>query len=416
MGKEQMYKVLLVDDEYFPREALKKTILWEEYDCMICGEANNGVDGLEKALLLKPDIVLADINMPVMGGLDMIMSIKKSLPDVLFSIVTGYSEFEDAKRGIELGVEHFILKPVDDAELIRTVQHMVGILEERRKKEQEYSSLKFWAEKNADENRKNFLGMLLTGESDISENRFYYECDQLDVPMKTGGYGVCCLKVDSRSYIHYSQMEWQSKMEEILGNIGVTWNYAVCYLGKGDLYVIFNGLREEEWDLDIVNSIVQKIQIAFMQKWVCTIKAGVGNYCPTYREIARERREAEAEVHEIVVSKLVTQMLHYIYENYDDPDFSLKKVSEQLYVNYSYLSAQFTKEMGMSASQYVTRFRMQKAADELRNGQENMIEVACSVGYTDVKYFYRCFKREFGITPYQYVDIIRKTVDKRDEM
>ena len=58
---------------------------------------------------------------------------------------------------------------------------------------------------------------------------------------------------------------------------------------------------------------------------------------------------------------------------------------------------------------------MTKAADALRNGEENMIEIACSVGYTDVKYFYRCFKKEFGITPYQYVDILKATKERTEE-
>ena len=113
-----MYKVLLVDDEYFPREALKTTISWETYGCMICGEAKNGFDGIEKAMQLKPDIILTDINMPFMDGLDMIMHLQKAQPDILYSIVTGYSEFEYAKRGIELGVHHFIVKPIDDQEMI----------------------------------------------------------------------------------------------------------------------------------------------------------------------------------------------------------------------------------------------------------------------------------------------------------
>lgn len=63
----------------------------------------------------------------------------------------------------------------------------------------------------------------------------------------------------------------------------------------------------------------------------------------------------------------------------------------------------------MSASQYILRFRMTKAADAFRGGEENMIEVAGMVGYVDTKYFYRCFKKEFGITPNQYIEVLQKT-------
>lgn len=406
-----MYKVLLVDDEFFPREALKKTIPWEEYGCMVCGEANNGFDGIEKALELKPDIILTDINMPVMDGLDMIMNLQKTMPGILYSIITGYSEFEYAKKGIELGVEHYILKPVDDKELIKTLQKMVTILDERHEKEKEYESLKFWGEKNTEENRKNFLNMLLMGE-ELSESQFGYECEQLGIPLGKGGYGVCCLKIDSRTYVHYTQQEWQETIQELIGEDEKEWHYQVCYQGNGNLYLIFCELEEQMWDAAAVNSILQKIQIQMMQKWVCTVQAGMGGYCASYLGIARTREEAESAIREIAVSKLITDMLNYVHENYADPDLSLKGIAEALFVNYSYLSAQFTKEMGIPASQYIARFRITMAADMLRGGEENMVEIACSVGYTDVKYFYRCFKKEFGITPYQYIEVLRKGKEK----
>lgn len=409
-----MYKVLIVDDEYFSREALKKTIPWEEYGCRVCGEAKNGFDGIEKALDLEPDIVLADINMPFMDGLDMIMNLEKSMPDILYAIVTGYSEFEYAKRGIELGVEDFILKPVDDQEMIKTLKHMTETLNKRREKEQEYKSLRFWAEKNTDENRRNFLGMVLTGKNSMDESTFLYECEQLNISLQQGGYGVCCMKIDSRTYVHLTQNAWQEKISEAMG-AGEDWNYTVCYMGGGNLYIIFSRLTEADWDMTAVSALMQKLQISLIQKWVCTIEVGAGSWCRTWKEIPDSRVKAEESVREIAVSQLISDMLHYIYEHYADPDLSVKGIAEQLFVNYSYLSAQFTKEMGMSASQYITRFRVTKAADALRSGEENMIQIACSSGYTDVKYFYRCFKKEFGITPYQYLDILRATREKAEE-
>lgn len=407
-----MYKVLLVDDEYFPREALKKTIPWEAYDCVVCGEAKNGIDGMEKAMDLKPDIVLTDINMPIMDGLDMIMHLQKTLPDVMYSIVTGYSEFEYAKRGIDLGVEHFILKPVNDEELIKTVQHMVKILDERREKKREYERLKFWAEKNGEENRRLFLDMLLFGKEELTEQQFLDECRQLDIPLGEGGYGVCLLKIDSRTYVEYTQKEWQDKVAEVMGKIRDSWKYTVYYRGNQDLYLIFNNVREEEWNQAEVSAILQTIQISLMQQWVCTVLAGLGDYCESYPDLPRSRTGAEASVHEISVSKLISDTLHYIHEHYKDPDLSLKQIAENLFVNYSYLSGQFTKEMRMPVSQYILRFRMTKAADALRSGEENMVEIACSVGYADVKYFYRCFKKEFGMTPYQCIGMMNESRKK----
>ena len=119
-----MYDILLVDDEFYCREALKNTISWEACGCRICGEANNGPAGIERARMLKPDIVLADVNMPFMDGLQMIRAIRAELPDTLFAIVTGYNEFEYARRGMELGVRYYIIKPVDHAELVKNITRL----------------------------------------------------------------------------------------------------------------------------------------------------------------------------------------------------------------------------------------------------------------------------------------------------
>ena len=126
-----MYKVLLVDDEYFPREALKTTISWEKYGCTVCGEAKNGFDGIEKAIELEPDIILTDINMPFMDGLDMIMHLQKERPDILYSIVTGYSEFEYARKAVRYGAFDYLLKQVSAEELTDVLRRLSDALKGR---------------------------------------------------------------------------------------------------------------------------------------------------------------------------------------------------------------------------------------------------------------------------------------------
>lgn len=293
---------------------------------------------------------------------------------------------------------------------------MVKILDEKKQRQQEYERLKFWAEKNSEDNRKKFLHMVLMNGNELSEQHFAYECEQLDVPLQMGGYIVCCLKIDSRTYVQLSQKEWQDKIAGIIGEIGKNRRYTVYYKGQGCLYIIFSNMTEAKEDKMAASSLAQNIQIMLMQEWVCTVMAGVGFYCNTYQEIMKSRKEAEESVQDVRVSKLIREMLSYINAQYAEPDLSLKEIADKLFVNYSYLSAQFKKEMRMSASQYIVRLRMTKAADALRNGQSNMIEIACAVGYTDIKYFYRCFKKEFGITPYQYIGILQKVRESNEEV
>ncbi|MGL4737132.1 MAG: response regulator transcription factor [Cellulosilyticaceae bacterium] len=106
-----MYKVLLIDDEVFIREGMKAIIPWAQLGCEIVGEAQDGEEGVEKILQLKPDIVISDIRMPRKSGLEMIDEIKSLNQNIQIIILTGFREFEYAQQAIRLGVLRFLLKP-----------------------------------------------------------------------------------------------------------------------------------------------------------------------------------------------------------------------------------------------------------------------------------------------------------------
>lgn len=116
-----MHKVLIVEDEDIMRKGLMFMPRWQDVDCIVVGEAANGLDGLEKIKKLRPDIVIVDINMPVMDGLEML---EKSIEEFGYDaiIVTSYEEFEYARRGISLGVTEYLLKPIDYNKLYAAVR------------------------------------------------------------------------------------------------------------------------------------------------------------------------------------------------------------------------------------------------------------------------------------------------------
>ena len=111
-----MYKVLIVEDEDIIRKGLLFMVNWQEADCVVVGEAVDGLEGLEKIRETNPDIVVVDINMPVKDGLSMLEdSIEEYGYDAV--IVSGYSDFEYARKAIRLGVTEYLLKPVNFNEL-----------------------------------------------------------------------------------------------------------------------------------------------------------------------------------------------------------------------------------------------------------------------------------------------------------
>ena len=113
-----MIKVFLVEDEVVIRDAIKNSINWEQEGYEFVGEASDGELALPMILKEKPDILITDIRMPFMDGLELSRLVKKELPDTNIIILSGYDEFEYAKEAIKIGVEEYLLKPISSNVLL----------------------------------------------------------------------------------------------------------------------------------------------------------------------------------------------------------------------------------------------------------------------------------------------------------
>lgn len=115
-----MFKIVIIEDEDIIRRGIINMINWTSINCQIVGEAANGAEGLKLIESLKPDIVLLDINMPIMNGIEML----EALPRDVFStiILSGQSEFEYAKKAISYDVCDYLLKPIMEDVLINSIE------------------------------------------------------------------------------------------------------------------------------------------------------------------------------------------------------------------------------------------------------------------------------------------------------
>ena len=114
-------KLLFIDDEYNVTLGLQRIIDWKHYGFAVLGTATNGPEGLHKILTKNPDIVLIDIRMPGMSGLEVIQHTREQHFEGEFILLTAYQDFEYARVGIKYGVVDYLLKPVDEEELLRAV-------------------------------------------------------------------------------------------------------------------------------------------------------------------------------------------------------------------------------------------------------------------------------------------------------
>lgn len=132
-----MLRVLIVEDEDIIRKGIAYTMDWMGMGCVICGEASDGKEGIQKILELKPDIVLADIMMPFVDGIEMIRQ-TKDVVDYKSILLTSYAEFSYAKQAIDLQVVEYLMKPVDEKELRAAIKKVGELIKKDKEIRQLY--------------------------------------------------------------------------------------------------------------------------------------------------------------------------------------------------------------------------------------------------------------------------------------
>lgn len=127
-----MYRLMIIDDEPIVRAGIRKLLPWSKYNFEICAEGVDGKDGLNKIIEYSPDLVLVDVKIPGMNGLELIREARKRDFDGKFIILTGYSDFEFAKSAVSLGVRAYLVKPVDEDELRQIIEEILAELEAKK--------------------------------------------------------------------------------------------------------------------------------------------------------------------------------------------------------------------------------------------------------------------------------------------
>ena len=120
-----MYKLLLVDDESFIRRGIKELINLKALGISEVMEASNGREALSKAKQHSPHIILADINMPIMNGLDFVSEVRSMLPFTKIAMITGYDYFDYAVRALKAGVDDYVLKPVSKDDITMLLKKLI---------------------------------------------------------------------------------------------------------------------------------------------------------------------------------------------------------------------------------------------------------------------------------------------------
>lgn len=233
-----MHKVMIVDDEPMIRAGLTTLVDWEKHGFTVVGTAANGKEAVEKRQELKPDLILIDIRMPVMDGLQAIEEIRKTDTACHILILSGYADFNYAKQAIAHNVDGYILKPIDEDELESYVERIGGQLKKA-------SELHRSSEQTASLLREELLQQLASGKL---EGRYRDEQEikeLLGSPAKV--YQLLLIELYSREHSLTRNATLRKKLSEVVESRQLGWVFSaepfVGVLLKD--FVLQNGSREQ---------------------------------------------------------------------------------------------------------------------------------------------------------------------------
>lgn len=353
-----MYRIVVIDDEYIVVEGIKAMIKRAGLDYEVVGAAYDGISGLEVIREKKPDIVITDIRIPGMDGLSLIEELKEYLAETIFIVISGYMEFEYARRALSLGVRGYIDKPI-------TIEKIKEILDRVIKEDEE-------AGQKSRENEK----------KQIIRREYGAKLQEL-IDFTIGG--------DPEMF--------KNTAKELLSLLHFYSDTAEKYRNESfEFLCVVSGIFQEhfkEYDakytpsytkMEEMNTILQMEQ--YTEKIIHRIS-----------ENMEARKPGSSH-------RTIIKILEYINENYHK-DIGLNEISDMVKMNPAYLSMLFKDEVGTTYIKYLTSLRMKRAKELLKEGHK-VLEVSERVGYSNYRYFCDIFKKNVGQTPNEFKGNVRR--------
>lgn len=498
-----MLKLIIADDERMIRETISVLIDWNAYDIQLVGLCKNGMDAYDMILDESPDIVLTDIKMPGMDGLELIQKISETDLLTRFIILSGYGEFEYAKQAMKYGVKHYLLKPCNEQQIIESIRDIASDCYQNQLSRYSVKS-RFLAADSMSHNvlfgiindtiyqNTPFQDTLKTYELYMDFHFtayrlfyvYYLEPDSLEsflgflkeycrkeFPAVTvhGIYTSPTLLIFFKEFaeqypdfLRYLssfpvpndrprleleiRQELFPNLERLLQivlkkirrysmiyyisqfHILPSFNYNFVMAESERLYPsirdgspdamkqledLFHGIPDLGFLKQLLNSLLLKITAC--DPSMSTVRLAESLlFIQQETDPDRLKQSVFGELHRLQehrlkpsgVSSMTQQIFSYVEEHIQDPNLTLKYISEQyLFMNTDYVSKKFQKETGIRFSAYLTSVRIRKAKEYLAgNGSDKIQTVAEMVGCgNNPQYFSQLFKKNTGLSPSAYV-------------
>lgn len=338
-----MYSVLLIDDEPRAIESLLYFVKWQQLGFQVCGTCDNGEDALELIMRTLPDIVITDIRMPIMDGLELIRQLHermKTPPEIV--VLSGYNEFSYARRALQLGVRHYLLKPVIEDEASEVLRQVHKSLEARLT-----THLPIEAVREV----RMILGAIEALDRRKSADLIHRLFDE--IRDKPAAWTV--------ALINHLTLQCMKRIQQLVKQPGVFNIDQLIALSQEQ----GQGMREAL--VLYVNQVIDSLQ----------------------------------STHERKQGIRMLDIDQFLVEHYRS-NLSIKHVAAQFYLNPVYLGKAYHEKFGCGLLDRIHDLRIEEAQRLLRTTDLISKVVAEEVGYSQYNYFLKQFERRIGMKPMDY--------------
>ncbi|AZK46725.1 response regulator [Paenibacillus lentus] len=397
LSTEYCWKVLIADDEFIIREGIRESVDWEQLRLNVVAEAEDGEEALELALKHRVNILLVDLNMPIMDGIELMKHIRKALPDCKIVIITGHDEFTYAQTAIRLQVKDYILKPANPAQLEKVLRQVRNELEEEAIQQQHLQTASRQITKSYPLLRERFCQEWMEGS--MTEEEIVEQLAFLQLPVTTPSLlGMIRLRESATPQPLMKESERQLYLfaiENIAAELLSSYP-KVIFRDPFGVIVVLLWSFSADGDFHQIESSVRTYLKVPVDIHLAEGENGLTSMPAVYRKCK------STVLKETAISPLVRRAKQYMLEHYGDCTLTLESMAQQLQTSPVYLSRMIKQELDASFNGYLTQIRIRRASQLLNGTDLTIAEIARQVGYETQHYFSTAFKRTTGTSPLQY--------------
>ncbi len=389
-----MYRLLIVEDESWIRMGLECIMDWKALGVELIPSAANGKEALERVREQTPDIVLTDIRMPEMDGLELMRRLRQAHPQIKLIVISGFGDFSYAQQAIRYGAFSYVLKPIDENTLEAEIRRCIWEIAAR-------DSARISAESGTTDNAKK-LRSWLEGHAPHAD---------------AAREGPRLVRV---ALLH---IEWakDSPFDDVLARTmhKLLDRYITGMMGK----LIAASAEMDEglaYLLDAdddrrLHEMLDRLNVVGISDLGFSVLLGISEPVDRQADGTQVYRQVCACLDEMLETdrqanprSIVAEASEYINANIADPKLSLSSISAALHINHSYLSHAFRVDTGTNVTNYIMQKRVELAVRQMQDTRKSLEQIAQQVGYPNIQYFIRVFKKMVSVTPAQYRKNIKK--------